>query len=476
MRRLGLNLRAISALVVLTYSPAPAVLADEAVDDPLLFQWDGWKVKLGVDGAVQTAGETNSWWNLTDAFPPGTPYDPDMSWTEGYIKPSAKLEYAFDGGTVLYGGLAAVASYTWGTDIFDAGNTGAITLENAYGGLRHVAPHGLELDLSAGMQDYEIGSGMLIQMGGGNGYERGALLLSPRSAWDMAAIAREKLGAISFEQFYLNPSELESGDSLTEMIGAHVRYDQSGSDYAGLAYINVIKSEYPSLEAPLNIIPNGREGMNALYGYFRTQPLTALPTLWVSGDLAYEWNERINQSAWGGQAEIGYVATSLPFTPAFSYAFRYFSGDDPDTAQNERFDSLFYEGSPTAWATGGNASLAFYNSNIMAHRFALDLVITETDFVKARYWHVMAAQENSPIQFGQGAEVSFENGTPIIIVGVQDPHLSDDFYLEYTRIITQNLFLTAGGALSIPGEGLSEVADGKAENWWGGYVNLTVSY
>lgn len=452
------------------------VLAQDMPADPLLFTGDDWRLKLGLDGAVQTAGEINSWWNLTDAIPPGTRYDPDMSWTEVYLKPSAKLDLAVSNEVTLYGGLAAVASYTLGTDVFDAGNTGAVTLENAYGGLRYAAASGMTLDLSAGKQDYEIGSGMLIQMGGGNGYERGALLLSPRSAWDMAVIARETLGSLNLEQFYLNPSELESGESLTELAGAHARYDWSEKTYAGLTYINVIKSDYPSLTAPLTIIPKGREGMNVVHGYGRVQPAPNLPGLWMSGDLAYEWNDRIDQSAWGGQAEIGYAAAALPFTPIVSYAFRYFSGDDPSTSQNERFDSLFYEGSPVGWATGGNASLAFYNSNIMAHRVGLDLTITERDFVKARYWHVRAAQENSPIQFGQGAEVEFENGTPIIVTGVQNPHLSDDFYLEYTRILSKNLFFTAGGALSIPGAGLRELADGKSEDWWGGYVNLTISY
>jgi len=462
-----------AALYGLIWAPA---LAQEQPPDPLLFTGDGWRLKLGVDAAIQSAGEIDSWWNLTEAFPPVNAYDPDRGFTEAYVKPSAKLDITASQDLRFYGGLAAVASYTLGQDVFDAGDTGAVTLENAYGGLRLNAAPGMSFDISAGMQDYEIGSGMLIQMGGGNGYERGALLLSPRTAWDMTAIARERFGGLTFEQFYLDPSELESGDSFTELAGLHGRYDWSQEDYAGLAYIHVLKSDYPALAAPLVIIPGGREGMNVVHGYGRTAPLAALPGLWLAGDLAYEWNGRIDQQAWGGQAEIGYAAARLPFMPVFSYAFRYFSGDDPSTSVNERFDSLFYEGSPTGWATGGNASLAFYNSNVMAHRFGVDFTLSERDFAKARYWHVRAAQENSPIQFGQGAEVQFENGTPIIISGVQNPHLSDDIYLEYTRILTANLFLTAGGALSVPGEGLNDAAKGLAENWWGGYVNLTVNY
>ncbi len=467
-------------LVLLHTLPARAAdltkPAQQEAFDPLLFTGEGWTLKLGLDAAIQGTSEFNSWWNLTQAFPPPNPYDPDMSWTEAFVKPSAKFEIAAGPDATLYGGLAAVASYTWGVDVFDAGNTGAATFENAYGGIRLSATPDMLFDFSAGMQDYVIGSGMLIQMGGGNGYENGALLLSPRTAWQMAAIAREKFDGLTLEQFYLDPNELESGDSATELDGVHARYDWSESEYAGLAYINVLKSDYPSLAAPLTIIPGGRDGMNALYGYARTQPFASLPTLWIAGDLAHEWNDRIDQSAWGGQAEIGYTATNLLFKPTFSYAFRYFSGDDPSTKQNERFDGLFYEGSPTAWATGGNGSLAFYNSNVKAHRFGVDLVLSERDFVKARYWHVMAAQEHSPIQFGQGAEVTFQDGTPILVVGVKNPNLSDDFYLEYTRLLTRNLFLTAGGALSIPGEGLRDLGKGKTDDWWGAFVNLTVKY
>lgn len=474
-RTLGGGL-AVMAVPAIALAMAVAALAQEAPEDPLLFRKDGWTVKLGLDATVQTAGEINSWWNLSEAFPPTVRFNPDRSWTEGFVKPSLKAELAASDQVTFYGGLAAVASYTWDEDVFAEGNTGDVTVENVFGGVRIAAAPDVTLDFSAGMQDYSAGSGMLISMGGGNGYERGALLLAPRSAWEMTAIARQRYKGFTLEQFYLDPNELESGDSFTELAGVHARYDWSAQSYAGLSYINVLDSEYPAIAAPLTIIPNGRDGMNVAYGYFRAQPFASHPALWISGDLAHEWNGRIDQKAWGGQAEIGFTAASLRFMPAFSYAFRYFSGDDPATDENERFDALFYEGSPTSWATGGNASLAFYNSNIMAHRFGLDLVLSERDFAKARYWHVRAVEENSPIQFGQGAEVLFVDGKPVVTAGVQHPHLSDDVYLEYTRLITSNLFLTAGAALSIPGEGLLDAAKGKGEEWWGGYVNLTVAF
>ena len=59
------------------------------------------------------------------------------------------LEIAATPDATLYGGLAAVVSYTWGVDVFDAGNTGAVTLENAYGGVRFSATPDMSFDFLA---------------------------------------------------------------------------------------------------------------------------------------------------------------------------------------------------------------------------------------------------------------------------------------------------------------------------------------
>lgn len=40
-----------------------------------------------------------------------------------------------------------------------------------------------------------------------------------------------------------------------------------------------------------------------------------------------------------------------------------------------------------------------------------------------------------------------------IVIGVTDAQLADDFFLEQSRIINRNMFLTSGISASIPGEG-----------------------
>jgi hypothetical protein len=174
--------------------------------------------------------------------------------------------------------------------------------------------------------------------------------------------------------------------------------------------------------------------------------------------------------------EIGYAFTTLPFAPTLSYTFQTFSGDDPNTARLERFDPLFYDGSPTGWATGYNGSFVFINSNVNAHRVTLAMYLTQRDILTLRYAHVRANELNSPIQFGQGTRLTVVGGAPGLIAGVSKAHLSDDFLVEYTRVLTQNAFLTFGVGYSEPGAGQRALAPGRIKGWTGGFANLVVKY
>ena len=60
--------------------------------------------------------------------------------------------------------------------------------------------------------------------------------------------------------------------------------------------------------------------------------------------------------------------------------------------------------------------------------------------------------------------------------GVVDAHLSDDFFLEYTHIVTPNFFLTGGFSISIPGGGIKEAAGGDAPIWTGAFLNAVINY
>ena len=79
----------------------------------------------------------------------------------------------------LYAKASLVGAGTLGLDVFDEGNTGRVTLDEAHGGFRVAIRDGLALDVSAGPRRYVIGSGFL----GGRRLQRvqrGAVTMFPR--------------------------------------------------------------------------------------------------------------------------------------------------------------------------------------------------------------------------------------------------------------------------------------------------------
>jgi hypothetical protein len=195
----------------------------------------------------------------------------------------------------------------------------------------------------------------------------------------------------------------------------------------------------------------------------------------VSGDIAHETNGTPDMEAWGGRIAATCAVPDLPFLPVFGYSVQSFSGDDPSTEALERFDPLFYDGSPVGWGSGANASLVFLNSNVTAHQLFAQMTVSERDFLTVRYFHVLSNELLSPLQFGQGTRLVVD-GTPNLIAGVTDAHLADDIYVEYTRILTPTTFLTAEGSVSWPGDGIVEQRGGQSDIWTGGYVNIVTRF
>jgi len=444
----------------------------------------GLTIKTGLEAGGQVVWEKDPFWNLSATFAPTVDYDPERHWWEGYVKPSLRADYALNGTATIYSGVSAIGAYTWLEDVFLEGNTGAVLPEDYYGGLKLGDKSGpASLDISAGAQQYKIGSGMIIATGGGNGFERGAMIFSPRRAWEMTALVQAASGNVSFDAFYLNPNELDSNDTRTELAGGKLEIALGKNESLGVAVGKILHSEAPYIQAapggigPPSIVLDGRNGMEIVHAYTKFNPLRSeLPGFWVGAEGVYERNDRIQLEAWAGRFEVGNAFVTLPWTPVLSYAYQTFSGDDPDTAALERFDPLFYDGAHGTWATGGNASLTLINTNINAHRLSLVLTPTQQDVLTFRYWHIRANELDSPLQFGQATRLVFNSGVPTLATGVPDAHLSDDFLAEYTRIVSKNIFVTSGFAASFPGRSIEDITNGDAKDWFGAYGNIVFMY
>ena len=119
--------------------------------------------------------------------------------------------------------------------------------------------------------------------------------------------------------------------------------------------------------------------------------------------------------------------------------------------------------------------MTFINSNVNAHQVEIGVRPTMQDTITLRYAHIRANELRSPVQFGQATRFEIVGGDNII-AGVTDPHLADDVYLEYSRIVNRNTFLTAGVSASFPGKGLELAASQDLPVWLGGFVNIIINY
>ena len=460
-----------AALLLGVASLPSLAFAQEQEGSVTLFEGDGFTIKAGMDIGLQIVLENQAFWNLGESVGPDD-YNSSPTWGETYAKPFLTFSGTVDS-MDAYGKLSAVGVLNIGTDVYAIEDAKKIVLEDAYIGLKNDS-----MDLSFGSQSYQLGTGMLIADGGGDGFERGALIFGPRRAWEMTAIGRLTTGKTKVEAFYLDPRELKSSDTNTKLAGLGAVHEFEPGRTLGIGGGTVLTSEQiwvqaaPGGSGPPEFIENGRDGMNFLtaWGSWALNEQFSL-----AADFAWQNSSVQDMRAWGARVQLTYSFPDAPWQPRIGYTFQTFSGDDPDTPELERFDPLFYDGSPAAWGSGSNASLVFLNTNVNAHQIWVAATITPRDFVTARYFHVRANELLSPLQFGQGTRLD-PNGSPTLISGVVDAHLSDDVYFEYTRVVTDNTFLTSGLGISVPGAGIREQIGGERNVWTGAYVNVVMKF
>lgn len=444
----------------------------------------GFTFKSSVELGLQLAGEHNLFWTLPTVVAPDAGYDTSRHWWELYVKPGVVAQRPLSASTDFYAQLSAVGSGTIRKDPFDAGDTGWLSLETAVLGLRTTLEGtSWRADVSLGAQPFVVGTGMLISNGASNGFGRGALKLGPRKAFERTLVARLEQPAWKTEAFYLDPNENPDSDSRTRLVGATLTFAPDTERNAGVSLGRVIESSAPYPQAAPGgvgaptILDGGRDGLTFVYGFARWPVLGALqPGLWLSADAALERNRRIDLRAWAWRLQAGAHWKSLPWQPRLTLGVQSFSGDDPSTSRLERFDPLFYEGSPGAWASGSKASMVYINTNVRALQASLELQPTPRDIVTLYLARLRANELRSPLQFGQATRVEIVDGVPSVVAGVNHPHLADDVFIKYTRVVDRNTFVTLGYSASVPGAANKRLLNGRAPVWSGWLANVVLVY
>lgn len=295
-----------------------------------------------------------------------------INWQEAYLKPGITLDYSLNETVSLLAGASAVGAWTFG-DGDAAGTTrnsdNRINTEETYVGVRAG-----DWKLTAGRQNYTIGSGFIVMDGNLDLFGDGAYWLGPRTAFKDSAILDWSHGPLKTQAFTLRTDD-HYGDY--RMTGANLDYDLDGQVTLGAMAMKVDTQASKSSNAARR---DGMEVFNvrALRGH-----LPGLPNLTLNGEYVVQRGGdaklKFDADAWYAQAD--YQFQDLPLTPTLGYRYAVFSGDD-NLADNTQkaWDPLskgFVDWS--SWLVGdvvGNYLL--FNSNERVQQFSIRSRLTDT--------------------------------------------------------------------------------------------------
>jgi hypothetical protein len=433
-------------------------------DFPILYENDRSKFVLILNGGAGVYSDTNPWFGgYGELFNRGSPIADDplgsgtSTWVEGYVEPGVGgIFQVGDYPLYPYGAVTYTMSGTAGHDIYNSGTWGHGEFERLYAGFIYDLPgKGNLLDVSVGKQIYQLRDGFLVskipvstQVG-----DRAALYLGPRLASENTILGRLRAYGFGLDAFLIEPSEPHEIETDTRLLGINLQRQFRSVDLAfTYFYIPASDSVYR--------VPSGRQlqraGLRTFNPSISVTKLLGFDGLWFKGEYAYQNHEDYSMSAQAGYAWMGYQAGSLPWRPALSYRYSFFTGDDPDTNKFERFDPLF-SGGLGNFLPGIVFSKVYKNANLLTHRVTLSVKPADTLELILDYFRHRADEYNNlggigPLQTLQSRDIG------------QEVTFTTYWY------VGRHLFLQGITSAGIPGEAIKDAikqgAGGSAKTWY----------
>lgn len=232
----------------------------------------------------------------------------------------------------------------------------------------HVGWRNEQVDFSIGPQKLVIADGLVI--GDGNfdlGNEQGQYWVGPFDAWKNAAVLKVKGEYLNSDWFWLR-SDGGFGDS--RLYGVNLANSDTSYGRYGAMFVNIYRG---------NIF--NYDGVQAWNLRALDVPVAFLPPLKLYAEVVIQAGEDddggdVDNAALGWYLEAAWTFAQLPWSPVLSYRYAHFSGDEPDSADNETYRFLFYGFYAREWDT-------FYQGEI-AGEYHLFNSNQNTQFIKLR--------------------------------------------------------------------------------------------
>lgn len=458
---LTLTIRLTSKAKPLDEAPIGVFTERGAQDFPTLFADDQQILQAKLANKSMIYTNDRAFFGRPDILTAGNPLATSPS--GGKPGPDTWLESSVEAG--LYGlsrlsprlsgfaGVSAIASGSWGPELFTDETRFHLAVEDAYFGLigsNTTESSGIrQVSFLAGRKAFQVDNGMILRLGSANGGERAALQSNPRYAADQLLLAQFVYDAHKLELFRFNPDELEELDSST--IIHSINYE--GRFWSGLRwgsmYLEVPKSNF-SYFTTESVLP--REGLRVVDVRFAYEPTTNQSSHYLQAELARQTHQDFAMDARAGYLELGYRFFDWRWRPTLSYRLSKFSGDDPTTKTFERWDPLFAGGGGDEWVQGLNQYKVVQTSNVVAHRLMARLNISPQIELTPQFWVFQADERNN---LG-GAQALSQ---------LASKDLGQEINLTARYVANAKLIFVFSAAYTRPGEAIRAALNQDYENW-----------
>jgi hypothetical protein len=447
---------ALAIVVSLDLSTAEAPGALPAVTEarfPVIHEDERSKLTFIISAGAGVYSDSNPWFGQAELFNEFSPVagklpGDDTSWTEAYVELGlGGVTRVAESDFYVYGAASGLFSMSRGQDIYTDDDRNKLHPDKGYVGLLYAdQATGNTAQFSLGRQTYTLNNGFLISMisGNSNAGERGATYLGPRNTTDFSALLNGEVGRFRYAMFYIDPDELEDLESNTKFAGVNIGYGFTDTLSIDASYITIPNSDStyrtPGGEA-LAREDTTTWGLHVLY-----RPTTP-DHLWLEGEAYRQSNDGYDMEAYAYYGSVGYIRKGLPWSPSLSYRYASFSGDDPDTEEFERFDSLMVNGLGN-WLQGVSFGKVYRNANLNTHRIQAN-VSPRAGMNLSFAWHKLRADELNNL----GANPALSQ--------LVSRDLGDEYTATLRWGIDRNLFLQLVASHALPGKALKEIGADK---------------
>jgi hypothetical protein len=396
------------------------------------------KITFNIDGIASGYASSDSWFGESESFLG----DNTDTWGEFGIEPGLSLETPVGEGT-FFGKVSAVATTTASDDAsgltIGLEDTDDFTLEQAHIGWRSESLFDGTFSVVAGRQDYNIGTGLLINDGGGDGGERGGWYLGMRKTFSEALTVSVDTDKWLVEGFTLK-NHPRAGGTKGEANGANLEYTFGESTTLGGTYMRVD----PNLENvdTLDVI-SARIDWQGPGGFG------------LKGEYVDESSSDADSSGYYGQ--ISYAPQNWRWSPVLSYRYATFDGDDPATEDDELFKEIAYGFTDWGYWYQGEITgeFVFGNGNLNSHLVRLKTQPKEGITLNLLYYSFTLDQPAS--------------------LGIASDDWGDELNFTVDWQASDNLYVIGVLAALFPGTGAEQWVGGD-EDWLHSMLYLMYSW